>query len=468
MNAGTCLLFFPRALAIIVHRKYYCPVRRKLSVKIAECAETISPPKMPGKRDSSYLVTLIVPVLIVSVVACALIGTLLPVAVALSQPTPPTIPDIPGEGPLPPSVQVPPVESAAPIPFNIWDAGKITPHSKPRAGALGEWPLVIWVYPGYSGNLSGNIAYVSDPVMRNVYTLNTTSGELSPAFFVSDGPEYCILSNDGNKAYISTGRELVVASTSTGFLIDVFSFDKNITFMCMSADGSRLIVYTSVGSEPGALDVIDTRTDRRIGTIKRLSYSWGMDPGSSTVLYLCDYFRCKIAFVTTGGDQIGYWGQALDCSAPELYAATYVWNDNTVYSDAGYAADVAMSPDYRNLYVSRSGNSNFSIVSLSYYGKFKEVPMPGKNSTGVAVSPDGSRVYVANYDTGQIVVLNTTGDILGEIRVNDRPLRVEISGDGNGLVVNYDGSGLELIDLATGNIRGYDLPRPGIWFPGGK
>ncbi|HEY3274312.1 MAG TPA: hypothetical protein VGJ92_11145 [Methanocella sp.] len=432
--------------------------------------QTIGPLKKPVKHDSHYPVSLFSLALIVSAVAVfALIcGMLLPGGIALSPGVPPTPPAIPGVPPTPPVVPTPGTVSDIPLPFNIWDTGNFARNSIPHTGALGEWPIVVWVDPGYINDLSGNIAYISDPATRLVYTLNTDSGDIAPAFWVSDGPEYCILSKDGKKAYISIGKELVIAYTQTGFIINKFSYDKEISLMSISADGSRLLVYTSNVSEPGALDVLDTGTDRRLGSIKNLPYSWGMDPGPSITAYLCDYFQCRIAIVTAGGDQIGYWKQTLNCASPKSYSGFGYWKNHAYNINAGFAMDVAMSPDCKYLYVSRSGIDKFSLVSLASYQVFKEVTVPGRNSTGIAVSPDGASVYLASYDTGQVLVFDAVGNAVDQIKVKDRPLRVEVSGDGKRLLVNYHGGGLDLINLTTGTIRSYGLSNPGIWFPAYK
>jgi hypothetical protein len=76
------------------------------------------------------------------------------------------------------------------------------------------------VSPGFVGTLAGNIGYVSDANSKWVYALNADTGALAQAFFVRGGPSGCLLSKDARKAYVSTGKSLLIADTQSGTVLE--------------------------------------------------------------------------------------------------------------------------------------------------------------------------------------------------------------------------------------------------------
>ncbi|WP_439698405.1 gliding motility-associated C-terminal domain-containing protein [Mucilaginibacter sp. AW1-7] len=72
----------------------------------------------------------------------------------------------------------------------------------------------------------------------------------------------------------------------------------------------------------------------------------------------------------------------------------------------------------------------------------------------LAVSPDGSKVYVENYDQGEIYVINTsTFEVDAPILVASKPLGMVISPDGSTLyVTNYGQSCVSAINTATNQV----------------
>jgi YVTN family beta-propeller protein len=82
----------------------------------------------------------------------------------------------------------------------------------------------------------------------------------------------------------------------------------------------------------------------------------------------------------------------------------------------------------------------------------------GTNPQGVAVTPDGSKVYVANNGiTGTVSVIDTaTNTVVGSpIPVNFGPLGVAVTPDGSKVCVAKEGSeSVSVIDTATNTVVG--------------
>ncbi len=64
----------------------------------------------------------------------------------------------------------------------------------------------------------------------------------------------------------------------------------------------------------------------------------------------------------------------------------------------------------------------------------------GSSPTGIAVSPDGTKVYVTNYDDNTTSVIDTaTNNVIATVNVGAGPMGVAVSPDGKKVyVTNYD------------------------------
>jgi YVTN family beta-propeller protein/VCBS repeat-containing protein len=114
-------------------------------------------------------------------------------------------------------------------------------------------------------------------------------------------------------------------------------------------------------------------------------------------------------------------------------------------------AGVAVSPDGTRLYVT-SGYYGDSVVVINTATNavVKRIAV-GQHSQGVAVSPDGGRVYVANGNDDSVSVIDTaTNTVTNTIAVGDNPVRVAVSPDGSRVyVANWNSNTVSAINTAT-------------------
>ncbi|HEY5841655.1 MAG TPA: YncE family protein, partial [Mycobacterium sp.] len=71
---------------------------------------------------------------------------------------------------------------------------------------------------------------------------------------------------------------------------------------------------------------------------------------------------------------------------------------------------VAVSPDGTRVYVANHGDDTVSVLDGD--GGVVSTVDVGEGPVGVAVSPDGTRVYVTNIDEGTVSVLDGDGDVV--------------------------------------------------------
>ena len=80
--------------------------------------------------------------------------------------------------------------------------------------------------------------------------------------------------------------------------------------------------------------------------------------------------------------------------------------------------------------------------------------IPVGSPSGMAVSPDGELLYVTNFTTDTVSVIDTaTNAVVNTIAVGRSPASLAVSPDGTHLyVVNFEGNTVSVIDTATNTV----------------
>ena len=123
---------------------------------------------------------------------------------------------------------------------------------------------------------------------------------------------------------------------------------------------------------------------------------------------------------------------------------------------------VAVSPDGSEVFVSAGGTccNDLQVIATATDTLTTSINIGSNpNLYGVAFTPDGSKAYVARYNLGDVVVINTaTNAVTGTIPIggpNVLPVGVAVSPDGTRLyVANLNLSSVSVIDTATNTVIG--------------
>jgi YVTN family beta-propeller protein len=82
---------------------------------------------------------------------------------------------------------------------------------------------------------------------------------------------------------------------------------------------------------------------------------------------------------------------------------------------------LAVSPDGSKVYVTNIGSNTVSVINTATNTVMGTVAV-GNSPHGVSVSPDGSKVYAANFDSATVSVINTaTNTVTTTVAVGTRP-----------------------------------------------
>jgi len=121
---------------------------------------------------------------------------------------------------------------------------------------------------------------------------------------------------------------------------------------------------------------------------------------------------------------------------------------------------VAITPDGTRAYVANLGGT-VSVIDTVTNTVIATVPVGG-SPRGVAITPDGARVYIANQSSNSLSVIDTgTNTVVDTVLVGLPALAVAITPDGSRLYVANDET-ITVIDTATGMVVSTIPPRGGF------
>lgn len=114
---------------------------------------------------------------------------------------------------------------------------------------------------------------------------------------------------------------------------------------------------------------------------------------------------------------------------------------------------VSVSPDGSKVYIANWVSNTMSVINTATNTVTATIPL-GTQPFGVCVSPDGSKVYATNYYGNSVSVLNAvTNTVTATITVGSAPQGLVLSPDGSKLyVTNVNSAEVSVINTATNTV----------------
>jgi YVTN family beta-propeller protein len=216
--------------------------------------------------------------------------------------------------------------------------------------------------------------------------------------------------------------------------------------IAVTPDGRKVLVAlrggTSAGDpQDGLLDIIDTATNRVVDQIPTAPGPIGIvvSPDGTKAYFVNDNFGTT-ANLWQVDLATGTVARMLPINAPN--AAPF---------------NLAISPDGTTLYVVGNngpvGNGLLQFVDIATASVIATAPL-GVNASGIAVTPDGSQLYVANFGDGTVTAIATGPMGLETIlAVGNGPFGIAATPDGKQIWVANDPDGtISVIDTATNQV----------------
>jgi YVTN family beta-propeller protein len=221
--------------------------------------------------------------------------------------------------------------------------------------------------------------------------------------------------------------------------------------MVLTSDGRYLLVTTN-GAGDQTINVIDLTSNQSVQTIS-VKKSW------LGLAFAPDGKR----FFVSGGDDNEVMifdfagGKAAQVGKITLGSSGYHNLNDRGRAEArraglgefAFPAGIAVTPDGKRLYVAENLTHRVAVVDLTNQQVITKIAV-GEYPYDCEVSSDGKRVYVSNWGSRSIAVIDTANNqVAGAIQAGDHPNDLELTRDGKTLyVANANSNTVSVIDTA--------------------
>jgi YVTN family beta-propeller protein len=265
---------------------------------------------------------------------------------------------------------------------------------------------------------------------------------------------YVTNSDDGTVTVIATGTNTVVGNPIT---VGSETFP---TGVAVTPDGNQ--VYVS-DSDTNTVSVINTATN----AVSTITVGTAGTFGPNGIAVTPDGKTVYVAVINElPGVMAGGTVVVIDTASNTV--------TTTITGTNGFAfpQGVAVTPDGKTVYVADESNNDVVVIDTAtnavstITGSFDE-------PYGVAVSPDGTKLYVTNLnggDAGTVAVIDTASNtVIGSpITVDTDPEGVAVTPDGRKVyVANENSSTVSVIDTATNSVTTVNDPLTSLNEPAG-
>jgi YVTN family beta-propeller protein len=297
---------------------------------------------------------------------------------------------------------------------------------------------------------------------QNNFLIFLTSAAL--VYFLSIGSSCALASSEQGThtnpyAYI-TNREscnVSVIDTVNNTITATVPVKSHPFGIAVSPDGTK--VYVANNGDDN-VSVIDTATKNITSTVPM-----GVDPAG--------YFPFGIA-VSPDGERVYVTNTYKGCATKTCKGRKHSNKEDNHFSVhvidtatntvtdtvpvGSFPKGIAVSPDGKKVYVTNSWNDNVSVIDTAINTVISTVPV-GRFPEGIAINPTGTRAYVTNSLDDNVSIINTkTNDVIATVNVGINPVGVAVNPEGTKVYVtnlgNYSvpGNTVSVIDTATDNV----------------
>ena len=252
---------------------------------------------------------------------------------------------------------------------------------------------------------------------------------------LDDRPTWLCFNIAGTKLYVADeGNRIWVYDTLRNNInIGSIMLQSTANDITLSPDGKWLFVANADG-----VVIIDTKQQVPVNTIEMPTMSDGNPGFPMAVACSMDGTKLYVALASASSGEV----VEIDSYTKQPVGRAMVGATPT---------GIALSPDGSKLFVANHNSADVAVLSTRPLSLINRVSV-GVSPARVAVAPNGSKVYVTCKGSGTVAILSgSTGSNIGTIHVGKEPMGVAVSGDGSRVyVANHADGTVSIIDANAG------------------
>jgi YVTN family beta-propeller protein len=278
---------------------------------------------------------------------------------------------------------------------------------------------------------SATLAYITNPAGSTLSVLDTASNTVLTTVTVGEGPTDVVVTSAGTRAYISGGGRIALLDTTDQTVIDSVPDLNNPQGLALDPTGTRLYVANYNTVEVTVLDTVSQTILTKVPVARNPNkvavnpvgtrlYAVGCSPrfGLSNISVIDTASLTVIAsLLFTDGcmndvavHPTGMWAYAAGVRGVRVLETV----NNTIIAQVladSSSEGVAVHPDGTRLYATNDGGSiqqpgTVTVIDTITLAVIAKVSV-GRGPKGVAVHPDGTYLYVTNVGDGTLSILDT-------------------------------------------------------------
>jgi YVTN family beta-propeller protein len=242
-----------------------------------------------------------------------------------------------------------------------------------------------------------------------------------------------------SKTYVanSAGNSVSVTDRSTGVVSTIANVVAAPMAVALSSDGSRAYVAGYNG-----VSVVNTATNQVITT---LATNGGQSFGVAVFSPSGQPTVQRVYVTNTANSTV---------SVINVNTATGSYTVAATVPVGTLPAGVAVSPDGTKVYVAAWGTNGVSVINTATDTVSGSPIAVGANPFGVAISPDGAKLYVSNYTSNSVSVINTAGtaSVTATVAVGANPFGIALSPDASLLYAANGPDTVSVINTKTNTV----------------
>ncbi|AKB22332.1 beta-propeller fold lactonase family protein [Methanosarcina sp. WH1] len=270
---------------------------------------------------------------------------------------------------------------------------------------VGYYPLGVGVNP------AGTTVYVVNEE-GTVSIIDISTNNVIGTVEVGEIPYGIAVTPDGKKVFVTDSGNVSVIDTSTNNITATVSTGDTPLGVAVTPDGKKL--YVANWGRQDIVAVIDTATNRVVGTINVGYHPVGVAVSpDGTKVYVTNIREHFEGIVEVDADFVIGTVSVIDTATDTVTDTVKIGEE---------PSGIAVSPSGTKVYVANYGNSSVSIIDTATNKVIGTVEV-GSYPNGIAVTPDGKKVYVANQGSNNVSVIDTaTNKVTGSINVGNSPV----------------------------------------------